>query len=103
MEVTIVIVNYNSPEDLRVCLDSIFRTVNDIQFEIIVVDNNSSDRGIELLNESYPLVKFKLLNDNLGYSKANNYAVKFSQYEFILFLNPDTILLEDFLSPFIKF
>lgn len=103
MGVTIVIVNYNTPEEVRLCIESIFRLIKDIQFEIIIVDNNSSDRGIELLKDCYPLVKFELLNENVGYSKANNYAVKFSQYEFVLFLNPDTVLIENFLSPFLEF
>jgi GT2 family glycosyltransferase len=103
MGVSIIIVNYNVANEVRFCLKSIYKYFDKIDYEVIVVDNNSSDRTIETVGKEFPNVRFELLTENLGYSKANNYASQISKYDFLLFLNPDTVVIEDFLSPIIEF
>lgn len=96
-------VNYNGTREIRNCIDSIKKVIQNTIYELIVVDNNSQDRTIETLIYLYPDMKFELLKENLGYSKANNYGASLSQYDYLLFLNPDTIIIEDFISPFLRF
>ena len=98
IKITIIIVNYNVTEEIRDSLNSIFAFIKN-DFEVIVVDNNSPERNIESLKDFFPDVKFHFLNENLGFAKANNYAVKYSVGEYLVFLNPDTILIEDFITP----
>src|ERR1035437_1457757 len=99
---TIIIVNYNVTEEIRDSLNSIFTFIKN-NFEVIVVDNNSPDRNIESLKDLFPDVKFYFLSENLGFAKANNYAVKYSEGEYFVFLNPDTLLIEDFITPIISY
>src|ERR1035441_8093505 len=98
IKTTIIIVNYNVTDEIRNSLHSIFASIKN-DFEVIVVDNNSPDRNIESLKNLFPDVKFHFLSENLGFAKANNYAVKYSEGEYLVFLNPDTILIEDFITP----
>jgi GT2 family glycosyltransferase len=98
IKTTIIIVNYNVTEEIRDSLNSIFTFIKH-EFEVIVVDNNSPDRNIESLKYLFPDVKFHFLRENLGFAKANNYAVNYSVGEYLVFLNPDTILIEDFITP----
>jgi hypothetical protein len=90
VDVSIIIVNYNTKDMLRNCIDSIMEHTYDIDYEIIVVDNNSNDGSKEMLQSYYPNIK-KILNDeNLGFAKANNMALYISDGKYILFLNSDT-------------
>lgn len=100
---SVIIVNYNSAADLQVCLRSMYKYLNPIVPEVIVVDNNSPERDIEDLPALFPSVKFFLLKENLGFSKANNFAFNHAQFDNILFLNPDTIFFEDCVSDLINF
>ncbi len=103
MLVSIIIVNYNVTSELDSCISSILQYLKDIQYEILVVDNHSPDRSVELLQQKYPGVRFFFLSDNVGFSRANNFAVAKSTADYILILNPDTIFIEDFITPIIKF
>lgn len=92
MDISIIIVNYNSGDFLYNCIKSIQESINNnIDYEIIVVDNNSTDSSIdickELLNSNIQIIK---LNENLGFSKANNIGMKQSRGTVLHFLNPDT-------------
>lgn len=98
IDISIVIVNYNVKDFLQDCINSIYKSVFNGSFEIIVVDNNSSDDSVEELSKSFPDVKFIQLNENLGFSKANNIGFKNSSGEYVLILNPDTILYSDTLQ-----
>lgn len=98
MKVSIIIVNYNVRYFLEVCIDSIIRASKQLQVEIIVVDNDSKDDSLELLKERYPQVILIENKDNKGFSKANNQGVAIAKGEYILFLNPDTVMPEDFLE-----
>ena len=103
MLVSIIIVSYNVCGELDECINSIFQVLKNIEFEILVVDNNSPDRKVENLQQKYPNAKFYFLNENLGFSMANNYAVQKSKSKYILILNPDTKFTEDFITPIIQF
>lgn len=89
MEISIVIVNWNSTTALLDCLESINENIDDIEYEVIVADNNSSDCVPEALRREFPWVNFIFNERNLGYSKANNKCIDAAKGEFILFLNPD--------------
>lgn len=104
MELTIIIVSYNTQNVLGECLRSIYETIKEINFEVIVVDNASSDNTKETISKlNYPQFTFIQNNKNLGFSKANNIGVKKSKGRFVLFLNPDTKLHEDTISKMIEF
>ncbi len=103
MTLSIVIVHYNTPVELIKCLRSVTQYLGDINFEVIVVDNCSVDRTIENFKIEFPWVGFYFMKENLGYAKANNFAVNKSTGDFILLLNPDTELIEDCISPMLKF
>ncbi len=95
MKLSIVIVNYNVKHFLDQCLSSIREAIEDINTEIIVVDNNSVDGSIKMVQEKYPEVILIANKDNKGFSQANNQAIKRSKGEYVLLLNPDTIVEDD--------
>lgn len=91
---SIVIVNFNGEKYLHSCLDSITENLT-ISYEVIIVDNNSSDNSILIIKNEYHWVKLIQIDDNMGFSKGNNYGVKRARGTFILLLNNDTILRTD--------
>ena len=103
MKLSIIIVNYNVKYFLRQLLQSIQASITDFRFEIIVVDNASSDGSVFFLEKDFPHIKLIKNAANLGFSKANNVGIECSQGEFILLLNPDTILQEDTLMKVIAY
>lgn len=95
MELSIIIVNYNTKKLVEKCLLSIEKYPPNTSYEIIVVDNCSTDKSDEYIKT---LQNGILLSQNLGYSRANNIAIKASKGDYILLLNPDTEVLENTLS-----
>lgn len=95
MDLSIIIVNWNSADYLRACLASIYRFVRGIEFEVIVVDNASNDRCEQMLREGFPGVIFVQSGANLGFARANNLGFSHSAGEILLFLNPDTEVSDD--------
>jgi N-acetylglucosaminyl-diphospho-decaprenol L-rhamnosyltransferase len=95
MQLSIIIVNYNVKYFLEQCLLSVVQACNGIEAEILVVDNNSTDGSKSYFENKFPFVKFYWLAENLGFGKANNYALQHAKGEHILFLNPDTIVAEN--------
>ena len=93
-EISIIIVNWNAQEVLGECLKSIYRTVN-ASFEIIVVDNHSSDNSVSMIKEGFPEVKLIEEKENIGFAKANNIGFRFSNGKYVMLLNPDTELIDD--------
>ncbi|MEO8208918.1 MAG: glycosyltransferase family 2 protein [bacterium] len=91
MDLSIIIVNYNTTEHLSKNLDSIFYSTKNLMYEIIVVDNNSSDKEIEKFPLLYPKVKFFFRNSNDGFGAACNYGSKHATGKYFLFVNPDII------------
>ncbi len=96
MKLSVIVVNYNVRYFLEVCLHSVLRAAQDFDTEVIVVDNNSTDDSCEMVRRSFPSVVLIENKDNKGFSKANNQAVAVAKGEYILFLNPDTVMPEDF-------
>jgi GT2 family glycosyltransferase len=85
------------------CLNSLYRALNGIEAEIYVVDNHSRDDTVEALTRSYPDVNLVASNHNLGFARANNIAVKQSESEYVLLINPDTFVGEGVISECLKF
>ena len=98
MKITVIIVNYNVKYFLEVCLHSVMRATTQTDVEIIVVDNHSTDDSCEMVRSRFPSIILIENKDNKGFSKANNQGVAIAKGEYILFLNPDTVMPEDFFS-----
>ncbi|NNJ54646.1 MAG: glycosyltransferase family 2 protein, partial [Bacteroidia bacterium] len=103
MKLSVVIVNYNVKHFLEQCLKSVEKALDNIDAEVIVVDNNSVDGSVDMLQENFPRIKVIANKDNVGFSKGNNQAIKISKGEYILLLNPDTIVPENCFSKLIRF
>ena len=103
MNLSCIIVNYHNSSPLKNCIDSVYRTLQKISFEVIVVDNSQNDPGIASLKEFYPQTRFIQNTVNVGFAKANNQAVKFAQGETLLFLNPDTILTDQAIEKMVAY
>ena len=103
MTLSIIIVNYNVKYFLEQCLQSIELASKKIKKEVLIVDNNSTDGSSLMVRKKFP--KFKLIENkkNVGFSKANNQAIKKAKGKYILLLNPDTILEEDTLKKCLDF
>ena len=95
MELSIIIVNWNSLTYVRKCLLSVYQHLGDMSFEIIVVDNASPDPGIDTLKEQFPNVLIIKSTVNLGFAGANNLGFRRSTGRYTLFLNPDTQLVDN--------
>ncbi|OFX58057.1 MAG: hypothetical protein A2046_15615 [Bacteroidetes bacterium GWA2_30_7] len=102
MELSIVIVNYNVKYWLIKTIQSIFSYIKNIKFEIIVVDNNSSDDSISSLKSLYPEVIIIKNANNVGFAEANNQAIRIAKGHLIMMLNPDTELYDDSINKLIK-
>lgn len=103
MKLSIVIVNYNVKYFLEQALLSVRRALQNVDAEIWVVDNNSTDGSVKMLQQKFPDVKLISNKDNVGFSKANNQAIAKANGEYILLLNPDTVLQEDTLQKCVDF
>ncbi len=93
--ISVIIVNYNVREFLEQALISIKRALHDITSQIIVVDNNSIDGSVVMLKERFPQVTCIVSPENVGFSAANNLGLKQARGEFIVLINPDTVVQED--------
>lgn len=100
-DLSIIIVNWKSASYLRSCLRTVCRWTQGIRFEVIVVDNASQDGCGEMLGDEFPEVQYIESQENLGFSRANNLGRRHAQGEFLLFLNPDTELSRDVLTPMV--
>lgn len=103
IDVSIVIVTFNSKNYLKNCLNSIFnQDSSKYSFEVIIVDNSSSDGTIDLLNAHFPEVKIIENRINKGYGYANNLGVKYAKGHYIILMNPDTVTENRFFNGVIK-
>lgn len=102
-QLTVVIVSYNVKYYLEQCLISLRRALEGIDAEVYVVDNDSKDDSIGYLTPRFPEVKFIASRHNLGFACANNLAIRSSHSEYVLLLNPDTIVGEDAICQSISF
>ena len=93
-KISIVIVSYNVCQLLDECLQSAGRALDGIEGDIYVVDNRSTDHTVEKLRSKYPQVHFIANQSNVGFARANNQAIRMSDAEYVLLLNPDTVVYE---------
>ena len=95
MQLSVIILNYNVKHFLETCLKSVQKALQNIDSEIIVVDNASTDGSKEMMTKHFPEILYLFQNENLGFPKGNNIGVAHAKGEFICILNPDTIVAED--------
>ncbi len=103
MKLSVVIVNYNVEHFLEQCLLSVRKAMQPVSGEVFVVDNNSIDGSVKMVKNKFPEVKLIANKDNLGFSKANNQAMRMASGEYILLLNPDTVVEDDTFSKVVEF
>lgn len=103
MKLSIIIVNYNVKHFLEQCLHSVQSAINDQEIEVFVVDNNSVDGSLDMVKKKFPDVKIIANKYNAGFSKANNQAIREARGEYVLLLNPDTVVENDSFSKIISF
>ncbi|TSC95587.1 MAG: putative glycosyltransferase [Parcubacteria group bacterium Athens1014_10] len=103
IRLSIIIVNYNTDTLLKDCLNSIFQYPPKKQFEIIVIDNGSTDDSVIMLEKDFSNIQLIKNNSNLGFAKANNIGIKLSQGDYVLLLNSDTLILPESLNKIINY
>jgi GT2 family glycosyltransferase len=103
MDVSIVIVAWNVKNLLRDCLKSVFEQTHGIEFEVIYVDNASSDGSIEMVTKEFPEVRVIKNTENKGFIKANNQGIEVAEGRYVLLLNSDTIVLDNAIKKTAKF
>ncbi len=103
MKLSVVIVNYNVAAFLEQALASAQKAMRNIDGEIFVVDNNSADNSVAMVRSKFPDVHLIENHDNVGFARANNQAIRISKGEYVLLLNPDTVVEEDTFEKCIAF
>ena len=103
MKLSVVIVSYNVRDYLENCLQSVSRALEGIEGEVFVVDNHSDDDSVEAVRAQYPWVRLIENQENMGFSRANNIAIREARGEYVLLLNPDTIVEEATLREVLRF
>lgn len=103
MKLSIVIVSYNVRSFVEQCLDSVKKASEGLDTEVFVVDNASVDDTVEVVGQRYPWVQLIANSDNLGFARANNIAIRQATGEYVLLLNPDTVVGEDALRQAVAF
>ena len=103
MDVSVIIVNYNTCEITKNCLKSVFEQTIGIEFEVIVSDNGSKDGSIEMIRTDFPQVIFIENNANPGFGTANNRALAVAKGKYVFYLNSDTLLLNNAVKIFFDY
>jgi GT2 family glycosyltransferase len=103
LDLSIIIVNWNTRDLLAQCLRSIYDTVSNLSFEVIVVDNASTDGSQEMVWQEFPNVSLIANTENLGFAKANNQAIRRNQGRYVLLLNSDTFVRENTIERVVAF
>src|SRR3989344_1604388 len=100
--VSVLIVNWNSKENLKDCLQSLFK-IDYPNYEVIIVDNGSTDDSVSWVKKNYPGVIIAKANRNLGFAGGNEFGLKHCRGKYILFLNNDTLVTKSFLTELVSF
>jgi len=103
VDLSIIIVNYNVKYYLRECLQSVYCATERVSFEIIIVDNNSTDGSVDMVKNEFPEVKLIENCQNLGFAKATNQVLREHEGKYALLLNPDTVVLPNALDKMVEF
>ena len=104
MDVSIIIVNFRTPQLVIECIESVYEKTEGISFEIIVVENGSGDNSSEIIRKQLGTrVKLIVSSENLGFGRANNLGAKYAQGEYLFLLNSDTILVNNAIKILFEF
>jgi GT2 family glycosyltransferase len=103
MKLSVIIVNYNVKAYLEQCLRSVVEALKGMDGEVFVVDNLSTDGSVEMVRANFPHVRLIANKENVGFSRANNQAIRESNAEYVLLLNPDTVVGEDVFHKVVDF
>jgi hypothetical protein len=103
LDVSIIIVNWNTRDMLRGCLSSLYEQTRVVSYEVIVVDNASTDGSAAMVREDFPQVRLVTNPQNRGFAAANNQAIAIAQGRYVLLLNSDTVVLSDAISKTVAF
>ena len=99
----IVIISFNVEKLLKECLESIYRETKETRFEIWVIDNHSRDTSVQMLKRDFPQIHIIENTDNVGFTRANNQAVRQCRTDYVLLLNPDTLIQDGALDKMVAF
>ena len=102
-EVSVIVVSWNTKDILRQCLESLYRESNDIELELILVDNASTDGSPEMVRQEFPQAILICNSQNRGFAAANNQGIEIAKGRFVLLLNPDTVILDRAIQKTIAF
>lgn len=102
MDLSIILVNYNSPQLVLDCIKSIYQETRKLSFEIIIVDNASADNSRQIITEKYPGVVWIQMDYNAGFARANNAGIRTAKGTHVLILNTDTIILDGALDKVVE-
>ena len=103
MKLSVVIVNYNVRAYLEQCLRTVYTALEGVTGVVFVVDNLSTDGSVEMVREKFPQVHLMANQENVGFSRANNQAIRVAKGEYVLLLNPDTVVGEDVFQKVVTF
>jgi len=103
LDLSIVIVNWNTQDILTECLHSIFASRTNNYYEVWVVDNGSTDGSVQMIKEGYPQVELIANKENVGFAHANNQAINQSSGEYVMLLNPDTVIQKDVIETLVNY
>jgi GT2 family glycosyltransferase len=103
LDVSIIIVNWNTRKLLQNCLKSVYERTGDVKYEVIVVDNGSTDDSVEMVKKNFPQVNIIENAENLGFARANNIGIQTSKGRYICLINSDITLLDDCIGKLISF
>ena len=103
MKLSVIIVNYNVEHFLEQCLNSVKAAAKQVSTEVIVVDNNSVDGSLQMMANKFPDITLIANKDNRGFSKANNQGMRIAKGEYVLLLNPDTVVEADTFKKVVDF
>lgn len=103
IDVSIIILSWNTRQMLGQCIESIYKSINNITYEIIVVDNASSDGSTEFIEKKFPQVRLIKNKENLGFAKANNIGIRVSICRYVSLINSDVIVQDGCIEKLVEF
>jgi hypothetical protein len=103
MDISVIVVNRNTRDILRECLASVLAETAGIAFEVIVLDNGSTDRSVEMVREDFPQVLLIANMENRGFAAANNQGMRLARGRYVLLLNSDTVVLDGAIQKTVAF
>ena len=102
-DLSVILVSWNTRDELRACLESVVAGVQDISAELVVVDNASSDGSADMVQARFPNVRLVRNPENLGFAAGCNAGLEVATGRYLLLLNPDTIVLDDVLAATVRY